>query len=457
MINIESIVDRLREIIDDENYKQLKETLDGFHAADLVDIFIELNPRERLACFKQIDEEKAADMLEYLQPQLQVELLGEIDEELASRLIAKMPHDEAADVLGDMEEDDTESYLDKLPHKFSSEVRELLTYNEESAGGIMNPLVLTVYADMDVAGVLNTIRIKAEKDNMDLYYVYVVDKQNHLLGVVSLRTLLTSPVQQKVTDIMIKDIVKLHVDDLQDYIADEFMKYQFNALPVVDLYNRLKGIVTWDDVQDIVEEETTDEIYTSSGIATEMVEDEDDILSGNIFHAVKARTPWLFITLIGEFIAVNVAHHFDGTLRALPVIAIFMPLLAGLGGNIGTQSITLMVRGLSTGQVTLKSAVYHIFREAGIGLLIGVVFGALVTLVTSQWQHSVALGIIVGLAMVINMTSATIIGTCTPFVLKKLKVDPAIASGPVIATTIDVVGLFVYFSLVTIYLLHFVK
>ena len=392
-----------------------------------------------------------------MQPQLQVELLGEIDEELASRLIAKMPHDEAADVLGDMEEDDTESYLDKLPHKFSSEVRELLTYNEESAGGIMNPLVLTVYADMDVQGVLNTIRIKAEKDNMDLYYVYVVDKQNHLLGVVSLRTLLTSPVHQKVTDIMIRDIVKLHVDDLQDYIADEFMKYQFNALPVVDLYNRLKGIVTWDDAQDIVEEETTDEIYTSSGIATEMVEDEDDILSGNLFHAVKARTPWLFITLIGEFIAVNVAHHFDGTLRALPIIAIFMPLLAGLGGNIGTQSITLMVRGLSTGQVTLKSAMYHIFREAGIGLLIGLVFGALVTLVTSQWQHSVALGVIVGLAMVINMTTATIIGTCTPFVLKKIKVDPAIASGPVIATTIDVVGLFVYFSLVTIYLLHFVR
>ena len=456
MINIESIVNRLREIIDDENLKQLKETLDGFHAADLTDIFSELNPKERLACFKQLDEEKAADLLEYLPPQLQVELLGEVDEEYASRLIAKMPHDEAADVLGDMEDDDTESYLDKLPHKFSSEVRELLTYNEESAGGIMNPLVLTVSTDMDVEGVLNTIRVKAEKDNMDLYYVYVVDKQNHLMGVVSLRKLLTSPVHQKVVDIMTRDIVKLHVDDLQDYIADEFMKYQFNALPVVDLYNRLKGIVTWDDAQDIVEEETTDEIYTSSGIATEMVEDEDDILSGNILHAVKARTPWLFITLIGEFIAVNVANFFDGTLHALPIIAIFMPLLAGLGGNIGTQSITLMVRGLSTGQVNLKSAMYHIFREAAIGLLIGVVFGALVTLVTSRWQHSVALGVIVGLAMVINMTTATIIGTCTPFVLKKFKVDPAIASGPVIATTIDVVGLFVYFSLVTIYLLHFV-
>ncbi len=454
MINIQSIVERIREIIDDENSKQLKETLDGFHAADLVDIFIELTPQERLACFKQLEEEKASDLLEYLPAQLQVELLGEIDEELASRLIAKMPHDEAADVLGDMEEDESESYLDKLPHKFSSEVRELLTYNEESAGGIMNPVVLTVSADSDVKDVLDTIRIKAEKDNLDLYYVYVVDKQNHLLGVASLRKLLTSPIRKKITEIMTRDLVKLHVDDRQDYIADEFMKYQFNALPVVDLYNRLKGIVTWDDAQDIVEEETTDEIYTSSGIATDMVEDEDDIITGRLLHAVKARTPWLFITLIGEFVAVNVANHFDATLHAFPIIAIFMPLLAGLGGNIGTQSITLIVRGLSTGQISLKSAVHHMMRETAIGLLIGILFGVLVSVVTWGWQHSIGLGVVVGLSMMINMMCATLIGTCTPFVLKKIKIDPAIASGPVIATTIDVVGLFVYFSLATLYLIH---
>lgn len=454
MINVESIVERIRELIDDENITQLKETLAGFHAADLVDIFEELNAQERLACFKQIDEELAADTLEYLQPQLQVELLSEIDEELASRLIVKMPHDEIVDILDNMEDDESEVYLDKLPLKLSSELRELMTYNEESAGGIMNPAVLTVNSESNVKDVLDTIRLKAEEDNMELYYVYVIDKQKHLLGVVSLRKLLTSSIRAKVTEIMIKDIVKLHVDDRQDHIAEEFMKYQFNALPVVDLYNRLKGIVTWDDVQDIVEEETTEEIYTSSGIATELVEDEDDILTGNIFNAVKARTPWLFITLIGEFIAVNVAHHFDHTFEMLPVIAVFMPLLMGLGGNIGIQSITLMVRGLSTGQITLKTAFHHILRETGIGLVIGLLFGVLVTLATWGWQHSVELGIVIGLSMIINMMCATLIGTLTPFVLKKLKIDPAIASGPVIATTIDVVGLFIYFSLATAYLIH---
>lgn len=451
MLNIENTVERIREIIDDENIHQLTEMLNDYHSADLADIFPELKSEERLLCFKHIDEEKAADMIEYLSPQLQVELLGDIDEELASRIISKMPHDSAADVLGDMEDTDSETYLDKLPDKFSAEVRELLTYNEDTAGGIMNPVVMTVNVDMTVEEVLSSIRIQAEQDNVELYYVYVVDKQNHLLGVISLRKLLTSPVNQKVQDIMITDIVRIHVDDYQDYIADIFMKYQYNAMPVVDLYNRLKGMITWDDVQDIVEEETTEEIYTSSGISTDVV-DEDEILSGNIFKAIRARTPWLFITLIGEFIAVHVGNHFSSTLHAVPIIAIFMPLLAGLGGNIGTQSITLMVRGFSTGQVTLSAAFRHIFREMFVGLIIGLFFGLLVALVTWGWRNNIYLGMVVGLAMTINMTLATIIGTFTPFALKRLKIDPAVASGPMIATTIDIMGLTIYFTLVTIFL-----
>ena len=452
MINIPNIIERIREIIDDETLQPLQEELAGYHVADLADIFQELKPEERLKCFKLLDIEQAADLIEYLPPQLQVELLGDIDEELASKIITRLPHDAAADVLGDMEEDESEIYLDKLPQKFSDEVRELLTYNEDTAGGIMNPTVLTVNSEMTVQDVLNHIRIKAEKDNMELYYVYVVDKQNHLLGVVSLRKLLTSPINKTVEEIMISDIVKLHVDDYSDYIIDEFMKYQYNALPVVDLYNRLKGMITWDDVHDLFEEETTEEIYQSSGISTEVV-DEDEILSGNVLKAIRARTPWLFITLIGEFLAVNVAHHFDHTLNSLPIIAIFMPLLAGLGGNIGTQSITLMVRGLSTGQVTLSSSFYHMFREMFIGLIIGSIFGILVTLTTWGWQHNIELGIIVGLAMAVNMTMATVIGTFTPFALKSMNIDPAVASGPVIATTIDVVGLAIYFTLVSTFLI----
>ena len=452
MMNLENVIERLREILDDEAQEPLKEELASFHSADLADIFQELKPEERLRCFKLLDIEKAAEMMEYISPQMQVELLGDIDQEVASKILLKLPHDAAADVLGDMEEDESETYLDKLPHKFSEEVRELLTYNEDTAGGIMNPIVLTVNSDMTVQEVLNYIRVKAETDNLELYYIYVVDKQNHLLGVVSLRKLLTSPANKKIEDIMISDIVKLHVDDYSDYITEEFMKYQYNALPVVDLYNRLKGMITWDDVHDLFEEETTEEIYQSSGISTEVV-DEDEILSGNVLNAIRARTPWLFITLLGEFVAVNVAHYFDHTIAALPVVAIFMPLLAGLGGNIGTQSITLMVRGLSTGQVSMSLAFYHIIREMFVGMIIGSIFGFLVTIVTYGWQHSIELGVVVGIAMMINMTMATVIGTFTPFALKSMKIDPAIASGPVIATTIDVLGLVVYFTLVSTFLI----
>ena len=260
MLNIENTVERIREIISDDNLSQLREMLDDYHSADIADILLDLKPDERVLCFKNIEEDKAAEMLEYMSPQLQVELLGDIDEETASKIISLLPHDSAADVLGDMEDDESETYLDKLPHKFSEEVRELLTYNEDTAGGIMTPVMMTVNDSMIVKEVLSFIRVQAQEDNMELYYIYVVDKQQHLLGVVSLRKLLTSPINQVIENIMITDIVKLHIDDYQDYIADVFMKYQYNALPVVDLYNRLKGIITWDDVQDIVEEETTEEI-----------------------------------------------------------------------------------------------------------------------------------------------------------------------------------------------------
>ena len=452
MINLENATERIKEYLEDENLESLQEILNGYQAADLAEIFQDMKSEDRLTCFKLIDEDKAAELLEYLIPQLQVEILGEIDKDLASRLILKMPQDAVADFLSEVEDEESEDYLDKLPEKVVDELRELMTYKEDTAGGLMNPKVLTVQKDMTVSDALNFIRDKAENDNVELYYIYVVDRQNHLLGVISLRKLLTSHNAVKISDIMTSDIVRLHVDDPQDAVADIFMKYQFNALPVVDLYNRLKGMVTWDDAQDVAEEETTEEILQSSGITTAVV-DEDDIISGNIFNAIRARCPWLLITLIGEFIAVNVANYYNFAIDVLPVVAIFMPLLAGLGGNIGTQSITIMVRGLSTGQITLSMAMHHIFRELRIGVMIGLFFGLMVMLVTWGWQHNVKLGIVVGMAMVINMAMATIIGTVTPFALKAVKVDPAVASGPVIATTIDVIGLAVYFSLVTVCLI----
>lgn len=452
MINIQATVDRLREILNDESNVQLKEELNSFHSADLADIFQELKPEERLECFNLIDEDKAADMIEYLPPNLQVEILGDIDTDLAARIITKLPHDAAADVLGDMEEDDTQVYLESLPQKFSEEVRELMNYDEDTAGGMMTPLFMTVTPEMNVKEVLDYIRNRADEDNIDLYYVYVTDKQEHLLGVLSLKTLLRSSFKTKIEDLMNSDIVKLHIDDYRDAVLDVFLKYQFDSLPVVDQYNHLRGVVTWDDIQDAAEEETTEEIYASSGISTGSI-DEDEILEGSIFTSIRARTPWLFVTLVGELIAVNVANCYGKTLQALPVIAIFMPLLAGLAGNIGTQSITLIVRGLSTGQITAGSTIRHLVRESVIGLLIGMFFGCVVMLFTWGWQHNIELGLVVGIAMAVNMALAALIGTVTPFIMKKMNIDPAVASGPVIATAIDVLGLAVYFTLASVYLL----
>ena len=448
MLNIENTIERLKDIIFQEDADILREELDNLHYADIAEIFEELDEEERFKAFDVLPEDDAAELLEFLSPQIQVEILSELDEEKASRLILKMPHDSVADVLGDLEDSDSENYLNKLPERISNQIRELLSYPEDSAGGIMNSEVITVDKDMTVDDVVSFLRIKAETDKVELLYVYVTDKSGHLLGVLSLRSLFTTPPYVKVEDIMIKDLVKVHVDDDQEVAAETLSKYGILAVPVVDHYGKLKGIVTWDDAQEVVEEETTEEILQSSGIATDVV-DEDEILEGPLFMAIRARTPWLLITLVGEFVAVAVAKYYQVTLTVLPITAIFIPLLAGLGGNIGTQSITLMVRGLSTGQVTLTDAFHQIFREMRIGIAIGAAFGVVASLITFGWQHNIVIGIVVGVAMALNMSLATIIGTVTPFILKRINIDPAIASGPVIATTIDVLGLAVYFSLVT--------
>ena len=448
MLNTENAVERLKDIIAQADDNLLKEELDNLHSADIAELFEELDEDERLKCFNVMPEDDAAELLEFLSPQLQVEILSEIDEEKASSIILKMPHDSVADVLGDLDDNDSENYLNKLPDRISNQIRELLSYPEDSAGGIMNSEVLTVDKDMTVGEVVSFLQIKAETDKVEFLYVYVTDKSGHLLGVLSLRSLFTTPKYVKVEDIMIKDLVKVHVDDDQEIAAETLSKYGFLAVPVVDHYDKLKGIVTWDDAQDVVEEETTEEILQSSGIAAAEY-DDDELLEGAITKSVKARTPWLFVTLFGEFIATVVAKNYDGTLNQLPIIAIFMPLLAGLGGNIGTQSITLMVRGLSTGQVSMSDAFEQIWRESRVGITIGVAFGLITALVTWGWHSNIILGAVVGTAMAVNMVMATIIGTVTPFILKKINIDPAIASGPVIATTIDVLGLAVYFTLVT--------
>ncbi len=444
------VIERLKRHVELNNKEALKNELNSMHSADIAEIFENISPEERLDYFHYLDLEKAADILEHITPQMQVELLGAVDKETAAKIISRMPHDILADFLGDLSDEEINNYLERLPGRVSSQIRELLSYPEDTAGGIMTTEYLYVYENMTVEETFAYVRSKAGT-NIDFYYIYVVDREGHLLGVLSLRGLIGSPLDARVGSIMTTDVFKVTTNDDQEYVADSLIKYGYLALPVVDEFNRLKGIVTWDDAHYVNEEETTEEIYASSGISTGLA-DEDEILTGRLSLAIKARSPWLLITLVGAFGAVQVADHFKGILSQLPVIAIFIPLLIGLGGNIGTQSVTLMVRGLSTGQVMMSSALHHIFREFRVGLVIGLIFGVLVMIVTWNWKNNMALGVVVGAAMAANMAIATVIGTFSPFVLKRFNIDPAVASGPFIATAIDIIGLAVYFILVTLFL-----
>jgi len=451
---IEQIKDRLKRHVELGNEEALVSDLNNTHSADIAEVFENVSPEEREYYFKYLEPEKAADLLEEVSPQLQVELLGTIEEEKAIEIFSQMPHDIMADFLGDLEDEEINTYLARLPHRVSSQIRELMTYPEDTAGGIMTTEFFSVNEDMTVEDTFAYVRSKLDS-NIDFYYIYVVDKLDHLLGVLSLRTLISSPLDMKVGNIMATDVFKVQTGDDQEYVADTLIKYGYLALPVVDNFNRLKGVVTWDDAHYVNEEETTEEIYASSGISTDVIP-EDLILTGKLFYAIRARAPWLLITLIGAFGAVNVADYFDNILTRLPVIAIFIPLLIGLGGNIGTQSVTLMVRGLSTGQIPMNSALFQVLREIRVGLIIGITFGFFVMLATWGWKNNLALGMVVGAAMAANMVIATLLGAVFPFILKKLNFDPAVASGPFIATAVDIIGLAVYFTLVTLSLSYLI-
>jgi magnesium transporter len=249
-----------------------------------------------------------------------------------------------------------------------------------------------------------------------------------------------------ISDIMKPDPMSInHLDD-KEAAADMVQKYELLSLPVVDNAEKLIGLVAWDDAVEVLEEKLTDEYFTSSGVSSEEFE-TGELLSGNLVTSIKSRTPWLMFTLLGSFVTVWIGNFYTDTIHALPVLAVFIPLLGGMGGNVGTQSSALIVRGLATGHVSLNNALSYIVQQSLIGVLIGLLVGLLVSSIVAVTMGNPWLGIIIGGSLLVNMTVAAAIGTLIPLTFKRYNIDPAIASSPFISTAIDITGLTIYFSL----------
>ncbi|QNB46126.1 magnesium transporter [Thermanaerosceptrum fracticalcis] len=428
--------------------EKAKTFLNDLQPVDIAEIIEELELKEQQWILSLLDSETAALVLNELDPELGGELLGHLNEERAGEILEEMSFDDAADLLSELSDQEQNKYLELLESEDQQDVRELMTYREDTAGGLMTTEYVAVREDITAARAIEVLR-EIAPDAETVYYVYVINLKNQLVGVISLRELIIANPDSLIRDIMRRKVVSVPVDMDQEEVARIVTKYNFLAVPVIDHDNSLLGIITVDDVIDVIHEEAAEDLYRLAGAAGEEEEEEEEFFQ-RIFASLKARLPWLFITMLGGLVSGRVLSGFSEQIDAVVALAFFIPLLTGMGGNVGTQSSTVTVRGIATGQIKEDQIFTVVLRESLVGAAIGSILGLIVGVIASVWQQKPMLGIVVGLAMLGNMLTAATMGTLVPLIFRRIGIDPAVASAPFISTAIDITGLLIYSTLATL-------
>ncbi len=451
--HIITLKDQLNNLLKNKQRDELRIFLNDQYPQDLAETIDKLDSEDQIICFKLIELETAAKVLSELNHEAQRNLLKVLGPKNAAPLISQMDVDDATDIIIQLPDEDKIALLKELPDPIQqAHVQELIHYPPESAGGIMSTDFLRLRSDMNIHLAFNYVRRQAAEYKTQIYYLYVVDNSNKLAGVISLRSLICAPFNDLVVNHMDTEVITCKVIDDQETVAKTISKYDLIALPIIDEDNSLKGIVTVDDVVDILSKETTEDMYQSSGISDAVPSDE--LISGKVTYAVRARLPWLVITLIGQTLAAVIIAKYDKTISSVPIAVSFMPLLSGLSGNIGGQTSTIIVRGLVTGDIDIKNTFKYVFHEVKIGFLIGCICSVIAGIIAWRLHNMPTLGLIVAFALCCSMTYAVLFGTLIPIVLQYCKKDPATASSPFITTLLDILTFSFYLSIISLTLKH---
>jgi magnesium transporter len=418
--------------------------LRDLHPADAAEVLSLLEPDEQAAIAPLFNPAQLADILEQLNEDEMVEVSEHLDTGQLADVLDAMEPDMAADLLGELDDDQAVSdLLEEMED--SHEVEPLLAYDEETAGGIMNYLPPCLRRWMTVEEALRFIK-EQYAGEQELYYLYVLDRYGVLIGVVNLRMLILAEPQQTVEEIMNSDVISVTVDTDQEEVAHLLARYDLLAIPVADDRHRLVGIVAVDDVVDVLEDEATEDIYRLA-----QVSEEAEIFSP-IHRAIRNRLPWLYINMGTALLSAAVVTYFAGTIAAAAVLAAFMPIVAAQGGNAGNQTMTIMVRSLALGEIELGDVWRALRHELTVDLLQGFILGISIGLLTYLWQGNAVLGIILGISMVLNLLIAATMGVVVPITLKRIGVDPALASGVFVTATTDVMGFAIFLGLATYFI-----
>ncbi|SHJ79449.1 magnesium transporter [Paramaledivibacter caminithermalis] len=448
---IDERLDVIKHLLDNNEHLKIKEYIEELHPADIVEILLELDDEDQVHFFSILSWEQAGKVLEEVDSDTFIELLEILKREQKILILDQMAHDDMVDLIAELSEEKRKEIISLLDLEDAKKVTELLIYDEDTAGGIMTKEFITVRKDITIYQAIEDLRDKAG-DAETIYYVYVVDKNERLVGVLSLRELIVNRPNKIIEDIMHEKVISVNLKTDQEDVAHLVSKYDLLAIPVVDDNNRIMGIITVDDIIDVIQEEATEDIYKFAG-SSEAEDIDDDKIFHRIFISVKSRLPWLVITVFGGLLSAKVIGGFQEVLNKNTVLALFMPLLAGMGGNVGTQSSTLTVRGIAVGDIHGKEIFKTLFHEICVGFLVGLCCSIIVAVVSIFFvKGEVILSFVVGISMWANMITAATIGTLVPLIFKKIGVDPAVASAPFITTTIDITGLSIYFTLTTILL-----
>ncbi len=415
------------------------ERLKAQHPHDIAVELRDLSVVEMRRILGKLPDSLTSDVILELPPHVQVELFESMRVSRLSGIIGEMFSDDVADLLGQISAERLEKIMEQLPPEDAREISDLLKYEEDTAGGIMQTEVIAVSEDLTISETIEKLRGMEDLVEADgFFYVYVTDRNGRLRGVLRIRDLLFSKPERKVRDIMIREVraVSVHAD--QEEIARMFMHYGFSVVPVVDDFQRLRGLVTSDDVMDIMEEEATEDMQRMIGLSGE----ESTVTPWK--ESVRKRLPWLYVNLLTAFLAGAVVAMFESTIAQYAVLAVFLPIIAGQGGNAGTQVLTIVVRSLALGHVPDSGQRAIVMKELVVGVLNGLAIGVVVGVIAWIWKQNIALGVVVFAAMVLNMVAAGLAGVVIPFGLKALRVDPALASAIMLTTVTDVVGFFLF-------------
>jgi len=431
--------------IDKTDLQRIKTALEG-NDAELQEVLNDYHPSEIAMLFEKLPQEARERIINVLPTIEASEVISEMDEEhepgellinlhpeKRSEIVEELDYDDAADIISQLDEEDQKEILEDIDAEDASSIRALMNYPEDTAGGIMNPQVICVNIHRDKKDALDDV-IHQSEEMEEFYTIYVVDDDKILRGILSIKDLVKARTNAKVGELVNEDFVYVKADLDQEEVAKLISQYNLTSIPVVDDNMRLLGRITVDDIIDVMEQESTEDILKISGVS------EDEELSGGWLAAVKSRLPWLVINLGTAYLAASVINHFSDTVSKLPEIAAYMTVIAGMGGNAATQSLAVTVRRISLTDLTDNQAYATVFKEFLVGMLNGAANGLIVFFVALFYDADPRIGLVLFLAMTGNLIVAGLTGASIPLILKRVGIDPAVASSIIITTFTDCVG-----------------